>query len=233
MADADKPFDEQKKYKFGLKKPLNNRRKLTSMNSHNIKQSAEIPDAIDFRKSFGPIKDQSDCGACWAFSVTSVLEFWNIQNGGNRTNIFSEQELIDCNGIDMGCGQGGWPSFAYAYVKENGISSGNQYRFLGYGQLECNRNKFPVVYNMTATEYCEVELKGDEELLRHIVAKYGPVIVVFHATESFASYQGGIFYEPFCPQHDENHAIVIVGYGTDINEQLDFWIIRNSWVSFL
>lgn len=55
------------------------------------------------------IKNQVDCGACWAFSSTAVLEY-QIKNSRNVSIQLSEQELIDCNTSEMDCDTGGWPT---------------------------------------------------------------------------------------------------------------------------
>lgn len=50
---------------------------------------------------------QGECGACWSFSALSVLEYWSARAG--RFDIFSEQNLIDCDTKSSGC-DGGWPT---------------------------------------------------------------------------------------------------------------------------
>lgn len=73
---------------------------------------------------------------------------------------------------------------------------------------------------------------GDEEMMKEIVANNGPIVVAFHATSYFQLYSSGIFYDPTCNTRCviANHAIVIVGYGTDLATNKDYWIIKNSWV---
>lgn len=73
---------------------------------------------------------------------------------------------------------------------------------------------------------------GNENSLKEIVANNGPIVVAFHATLYFQLYSGGIFYDPVCDNRCTlaNHAIVIVGYGTDSATKNDYWIIKNSWV---
>jgi C1A family cysteine protease len=73
---------------------------------------------------------------------------------------------------------------------------------------------------------------GNENMMKEIVANAGPVVAAFHATNYFQLYSSGIFYDPTCNTRcfTVNHAVVIVGYGTDSVTKKDYWIIKNSWV---
>lgn len=71
-------------------------------------------------------------------------------------------------------------------------------------------------------------MEGDDESMKWLVAHHGPVAVAIWATDAFTSYESGVFFEENCPQDEMNHAIVIVGYGSD-RVLGDFWWIRNSW----
>ncbi len=68
-----------------------------------------------------------------------------------------------------------------------------------------------------------------ESVLKKYVALVGPVAVGIDGNhQSFIFYKSGIYYEPSCSSISLNHAILVVGYGTDENG-LDYWIIKNSW----
>ncbi len=69
----------------------------------------------------------------------------------------------------------------------------------------------------------------DERALKNYVAKNGPVSVYIDASVDFMLYKSGIFYDPSCSTTEINHAVVLIGYGTDNHTGMDYWIIRNSW----
>lgn len=79
--------------------------------------------SVDWRTSGAvpSIKDQGQCGSCWAFAATSVIESaWKIKNN-NAVQILSEQQMVDCsnNYGNSGC-NGGWMTNAYNYIKTVG-----------------------------------------------------------------------------------------------------------------
>ena len=64
-------------------------------------------------------------------------------------------------------------------------------------------------------------------ILRDIVASVGPVSIVICVEDSFHNYGGGVYNPPTCGT-SVDHAVVIVGYGTDPVGG-DYWIVKNSW----
>ena len=70
---------------------------------------------------------------------------------------------------------------------------------------------------------------GDEENLKRAVALMGPVAASIFAGENFVFYGSGIFLDKYCKRYQPtNHAVLIVGYGTD-KKGVDFWILKNNW----
>jgi hypothetical protein len=91
------------------------------------------------------------------------------KNGDN--DIYSEQNMIDCDFMDEGC-DGGWPGNALRYVRDEGISNGHFYTYNGWNDT-CKRYIYPPI--LSIDDVCTYDLKGDEKQLQALL-DVGPVV---------------------------------------------------------
>uniref|UniRef100_A0A164VP15 Actinidain n=1 Tax=Daucus carota subsp. sativus TaxID=79200 RepID=A0A164VP15_DAUCS len=172
----------------------------------------ELPQSVDWREkgAVAPVKDQGQCGSCWAFSTVAAVEGINQIATGDLISL-SEQELVDCDkGFNQGC-NGGLMDYGFEFiVKNGGIDTEDDYPYKGVdGQCDQNRKNAKVV---TINGFEDVP-QNDEKSLKKAVA-HQPVSVAIEAGgRAFQLYESGIF-NGLCGT-DLDHGVVAVGYGTE------------------
>ena len=135
------------------------------------------------------IKDQGQCGSCWAFSAVGAIESAYCIKTGKLVEL-SEQQLVDCSSKEgnMGC-NGGLMDYAFKYVEDaGGIVSESSYPYQA-GAFPCKFNSSGVIVKVCG--FVDVK-SGDEDTLEQIVANVGPVAVAIDAAHSsFQLYRRG------------------------------------------
>ena len=172
------------------------------------------------------IKNQGQCGSCWAFSVVQALES-QYALVYHQLYDLSEQNLVDCCDTSYGC-DGGYQDRAFDYVleKQNGLwmkQSDYPYTATG-GTCKFDQSKgvckFYSYFRPTTT-------KNEDEIAASC-ENDGVVSVAIDASLwDFNFYEGGIFDDPHCFNNFTDHAVGIVGFGVENGTK--YWIVRNSW----
>ena len=197
-----------------------------------VKVLNAAPDALDWRDSgiVSDVKDQGSCGSCWAFSTVGNLEGLYAKKKG-VVKTFSEQLLVDCDTSDSGC-NGGLMEYAFNWLKKNGgIMYDSDYAYTG---KKSNCKSVPSKYaDFKVTGYKKLGSSYstwsavDEDEVKEFLYETGPLAIALNA-DPLQTYVSGILDKTStqCPQSGINHAVTLVGYGTD---SLDYWIVKNSW----
>jgi len=181
------------------------------------------PTSFDWRNQgiVSSVKDQGECGVCWAFSAAANIESqYAIQY--NKILDLSEKQLLDCDSGNDGC-NGGIMDEAFRYIKNaGGIMSEADYRY-SQEKSSCQFRKNRAVVTVTGWKTAG---NKDEETIKKMLIQNGPVSGAVNG-DNMQNYSGGIMGDSYCPSNQINHAILIVGYGESDGQK--YWIIKNSW----
>jgi len=175
------------------------------------------PSSVDWRgKAVTPVKDQGQCGSCWSFSTTGVMEGTFALNDEDSSMLsFAEQQLVDCCGADgfgcQGC-EGAWPYQAASYIEAKGIVTEDKYPYTAMdGTCSVKGGDYKT------TNHSMIEAGNLDDLAA--ASALHPVSVCVDAT-NWSSYSSGVFDD--CSTNID-HAVLLVGYSPD------YWIVKNSW----
>ena len=104
------------------------------------------------------VKDQGQCGSCWAFSSVAAMEGLMFVSGKDIESL-SPQSLVDCDTTDSGC-NGGELDNAFKWMATHGVPTWDSYPYAGVGQT-CQ--KFDIAFQNTGevevTPYSPTELQ--------------------------------------------------------------------------
>ncbi|OHT15261.1 Digestive cysteine proteinase 1 [Tritrichomonas foetus] len=189
----------------------------------------DLPDNYDLREKglVNRIKDQGNCGSCWAFGTVAAQETnWALTHDGQLYSL-SESNLVDCVIDALGC-NGGNPSLALSYV--SWIQGGKFMKDDDYPYVPSVQScKFDSSKGVTHMRTYYSTWRGDEEDLKNSVVTYGAhAIAMDCSNNNFHNYGGGIYQDDAsCSSFFMDHCMCLVGYG--VEDGTGFWIIKNSW----
>jgi len=234
---ADLSADEfDAKYKGYKRMPELHR--AADMEAYEAPAGETLPKKVDWRTKgdyVTPIKNQEQCGSCWAFSVTEEVESV-FAIAGNGLKVLSPQQIVSCDGADAGCG-GGDPISAYKYIeKAGGLESEAEYPYTSGGgdSGSCHFKHNKITANITGFKYATTPSDKDETQMQSAVANIAPLSICVDAS-SWQFYSGGVISSGCGQQLD--HCVQATGYtmgsadltDDDSSVKGDYWVVRNSW----
>ena len=192
-----------------------------------------LPKSFDSREKWPPciheIRDQSNCGSCWAHAASEVLSDRFCISSNNSINIvLSPQDMVSCDYFDLGC-NGGILTMSWLYLRLFGIVSDECKKYTsGDGSVRFCRWKC----DTSDVEYKKYKASGFYYLftinqIKNDIMKYGPIESGFSVYSDFMNYKSGIYSKGEGVELLGGHAVKIVGWGEE--NGVEYWIVANSW----
>jgi len=229
----------------------------------DITPAADISASFDARAQWGSmcksvtqVRDQGDCGSCWAFGASEAMSdrICISSKGENQTIISANDLTACCHTCGAGC-NGGYPSAAWAWWVSEGVVTGGLYNsHVGcqpYTLAPCehhtNGSLPPCTSPEDKTPACKKEcetgysldyaqdkhhgrthysVSSDVAAIQTEIMTNGPVEGAFTVYADFPSYKSGVYIHT-SGQVLGGHAIKILGWGT-LNG-VAYWLVANSW----
>lgn len=194
----------------------------------------QLEDRVDWTEKgvVTEVKDQGQCGSCWAFSTTGALESGYALASGNLVRL-SEQQHVDCDGFpNLGC-SGGQMKNALKWAMSHDSCSEESYPYVAKGGiLSSCKSKDCDVAMPSGTVTGVKSLAGligkasDEDMMSALAQQ--PLSIAIEADQAiFQHYKSGVITDSCGTSTD--HGVLLVGYGSD--EGVDYWKVKNSWGS--
>merc|ERR1719198_1233105 len=167
-----------------------------------------------------PVKNQGQCGSCWAFSSTGSIEGSMFLATGTLQS-FSEQQLVDCSKSNSGC-NGGLMDYAFMYVETAPLMLEDAYPYTareGTCQYVSSQGKGKV------KSFKDVSRDSSGQQLQAALGN-GPVSVAIEADQfAFQGYTSGVITSECGEKLD--HGVLAVGYGSEDGQE--YFLVKNSW----
>lgn len=156
------------------------------------------------------------------FRSGALESAWAIAFGKDQLNPLSAQQLVDCSTENGGC-EGGWMATSYDFIRKNrGICAATSYPYTGKKE-ECKKGCKRVA---TVASYVDLSGRTDDALAKAVTIT--PVAVAVEAkSRGFMFYSKGIISSQCGSNLD--HAVYVVGFGTDATKNIDYFLVKNSW----
>jgi cathepsin B len=231
---------------------------------HSDVDADALPESFDARAewpacpSISYIRDQSNCGSCWAFGAAeAITDRVCIASGGKfKTELSADDLLACCSSCGMGC-DGGFPAAAWEYWVRNGLVTGANYgdtqTCLPYPLAECEHHvpgpkpacqgdaptpqcrrqcsvaSYPTPYNQDKHFGKKAySVSSRVEQIQTELMTHGPVEAAFTVFEDFLTYKSGV-YRHVSGGALGGHAVRLLGWG--VENGTPYWLLANSWNS--
>lgn len=186
---------------------------------------------LDNPACHAPIRDQGQCGSCWAFAAAdSFSDRLCVRSG--KVKPLSPQDLLNCELLNLGCTLGSLPDMAWSFLAKKGIATEACVPYLHSDphKTQCDRvcedGTAKVVMKATNVTHLKTEAAMMEAIAE------GPIDVTFNVYSDFDAHWGQRTNATYIREKGTGfkgiHSVKMVGYGTG-SDGIDYWTCENSW----
>jgi len=203
------------------------KRQLRADANNNAQEAADtMVDGTDWTNSgcVGAVRDQGQCGSCWAFASVASAESANCLANGHNFVEFSTQQVTNCctAGGSQGC-DGGYEDKAIDWISQNGLCTETSYPYTSGSTGQTGTCKSSCTRQHLAVSGV-VNVNSGESNLQNALQKQPITVAVSAGNDAWKQYSGGVLSS--CPKAQSDHAVFAVAYGTSSSP---YFKIRNSW----
>ena len=125
---------------------------------------------------------------------------------------------------------GGWPISVFNYSMYNNLCSEFCYPYTGTEVGGCvTSNVVNCEVKAGISHFYQLPAKNDQAL-KSQVAKQPVSVVIDASSKRFQFYLLGVYKDKHCNHPaEQNHAVLVAGYGTTDEFKENYWLVKNSW----
>ncbi|MDM7987856.1 MAG: C1 family peptidase [Smithella sp.] len=221
---------DQRKLRFGLMKPeMTGTEKKVALEA----PMTALPSDLDWRNTpinynscVTSVRDQGNCGSCWAFATAGALESFSLIKAGCPAGDWdlAEQILLSCS--RAGSCSGGYIDRASSFIRDTGLPSEVCFPYTAANSKCRNAScaDWQLDTDVIGGWAYVATTSPSVEAIKNALNTYGPLVTTMDVYTDFFYYSGGI-YSYATGNYEGGHAILIVGY----SDSSQYFIAKNSW----
>jgi C1A family cysteine protease len=222
----------ERKMRVGLVKPTS-AVQGPSQTTASLYVLAAPSGTFDWRNNGGTnyvtsVRNQGNCGSCWAFATTAALESYTLIHGPySQDKNLAEQILVSCSGA--GSCNGGYINKASDYIRGTGLPAESYDPYTATNGT-CPANSSWMTYTDKIIAWKWVATTSpDVATLKNALFTYGPLVTTMNVYSDFYSYRSGV-YSYTSGTMQGGHGVLLVGYADDATVSGGgYFIVKNSW----